>query len=86
MQFSQRRVILEFYPIALMSLRSILSNRGDAEKLQRMFLLEPSVFKVGEAMLLLGVIHTRGALPLARGVRRCPAWGATSPAMGRAGE
>ena len=60
---------------------------GAMRKYSAGVLAEPSVFKVGEAMPLgHGVIHTRGSLPLGRGVQRCPAWGAASPAMARAGE
>ena len=49
MQFSQRRVILDLYPIDLTSfIRS--PNGGDAETLAAEFCRKPSVFKVGEAM------------------------------------
>jgi hypothetical protein len=47
-QLSDRRVILDFYPIALFS--SFAPNGGDAENLAVVFCRKPSVFKVGEAM------------------------------------
>ena len=60
--------------------------RGDAEILAMEFYRKPSVCKVGEVVHGRDVIHTRGSLPVSKGVQRRPAWGAASLATDRSGE